>query len=58
MAQGAPWAFENPIRIVYYAGVDYVARMFGSQFFQGILGDEQLGDTTVSPTVPILDKLP
>jgi hypothetical protein len=48
--------FEN-VAIVYYPGVAYFAELLGSQFFQGIIGDKQLGDTLSIPTVPILSRL-
>ena len=43
--------------IVYYPGVGYFARLIGSHFFQGIIGDKQLGDTQAVPTVPVLSQL-
>ncbi len=43
--------------LVYYPGVDFFAEMVQSEFFQGIVGDKQLGDTQASITVPILDRL-
>jgi hypothetical protein len=45
------------VAIVYYPGVDYFADMARSRCYQGILGGKQLGDTQVSITVPILDRL-
>ena len=36
--------------MVYYPGVRYFAELVGSRFFQGIIGDKQLGDTLVVPT--------
>ena len=45
------------IVVVYYPGVRYFAELVGSRFFQGIIGDKQLGDTLVVPTVPILSQL-
>ncbi|MCH2173582.1 hypothetical protein MK489_22635 [Myxococcota bacterium] len=48
--------FEQAI-LVYYPGVSYFADLVGSRFYQGIMGDKQLGDTLVVPTVPILSKL-
>ena len=49
-------SFENVV-VVYYPGVSYFAELLGSQFFQGIIGDKQLGDTQAVPTVPILSQL-
>ena len=43
--------------IVYYPGVSYFAELVQSRFFQGIIGDKQLGDTQAVPTVPILAQL-
>jgi hypothetical protein len=48
--------FEQ-VAIVYYPGADYFADLMGSRFFQGIIGDKQLGDTLAVPTVPILSQL-
>jgi hypothetical protein len=48
--------FEH-LAIVYYPGADYFADLMGSRFFQGIIGDKQLRDTLVVPTVPILSQL-
>ncbi len=48
--------FENAI-VVYYPGASYFAQLVGSTFFGGIIGDKQLGDTQVVPTVPITDRL-
>lgn len=48
--------FEQ-VAVVYYPGVRYFAELVGSRFFQGIIGDKQLGDTLVVPTVPILSQL-
>jgi len=48
--------FEQVI-IVYYPGPSYFAELVRSQFFQGIIGDKQLGDTAVVPTAPILSRL-
>ncbi len=48
--------FDNVI-IVYYPGVDYFAEMIQSEFFTGIVGGKQLGDTLSSPTVPLLPHL-
>ena len=45
------------IAIVYYPGAEYFADLMGSSFFLGIIGDKQLGDTLVVPTVPILSQL-
>jgi len=41
------------IALVYYPGVDYFAAMVRSEFYQGIVGDKQLGDTQASITVPL-----
>lgn len=49
-------SFAN-VAIVYYPGVSYFAELVRSRFFQGIIGDKQLGDTLVVPTVPILSRL-
>ena len=48
--------FDNVI-IVYYPGVEYFAEMLQSEFFTGIVGGKQLGDTLASPTVPLLPHL-
>ena len=48
--------FDNVI-IVYYPGVEYFAEMIQSEFFTGIVGGKQLGDTLSSPTVPLLPHL-
>lgn len=45
------------VALVYYPGVPYFIDMAGSRFYQGIVGGKQLGDTQVSITVPILDRL-
>lgn len=45
------------VALVYYPGVDYFADMVTSTFYQGIIGDKQLGDTQASITVPVLDRL-
>ncbi len=47
----------DDIAIVYYPGVEYFAEMVGSDFFTGIVGGKQLGDTLSSPTVPLLPHL-
>ena len=47
----------DDVVIVYYPGVDYFSRLVRSRFFQGIIGDKQLGDTLVVLTVPILSRL-
>ena len=47
----------DDVVIVYYPGVDYFSRLARSRFFQGIIGDKQLGDTLVVLTVPILSRL-
>ena len=48
--------FDN-IAIVYYPGVEYFAELLQSEFFTGIVGGKQLGDTLSSPTVPLLPHL-
>ena len=48
--------FDNVI-IVYYPGVQYFADMLQSEFFTGIVGGKQLGDSLSSPTVPLLPHL-
>ncbi len=48
--------FDNVV-IVYYPGVEYFAEMLQSDFFTGIVGGKQLGDTLSSPTVPLLPHL-
>ena len=48
--------FDNVV-IVYYPGVEYFAEMLQSEFFTGIVGGKQLGDTLSSPTVPLLPHL-
>ena len=45
------------VAIVYYPGVQFFADMLRSDFFQGIIGGKQLGDTQATITVPILDRL-
>ncbi len=45
------------VGLVYYPGVQFFADMARSEFFQGIVGDKQLGDTQATITVPILDSL-
>jgi len=47
----------DQVAIVYYPGVDFFVDMIRSEFFQGISGDKQLGDTQAIITVPILDRL-
>ena len=49
-------SFDN-VAIVYYPGVRFFADMLRSEFYQGIFGDKQLGDTQIVITVPILDRL-
>ena len=49
-------SFEQAV-VIYYPGVSYFAELVGSQFFLGIIGDKQLGDTQAVPTVPILSRL-
>ena len=48
--------FTNVV-IVYYPGVRFFADMIQSDFFQGIVGDKQLGDNQSTITVPVLDRL-
>ncbi|MAE95226.1 MAG: hypothetical protein CL910_11250 [Deltaproteobacteria bacterium] len=48
--------FDN-IAIVYYPGVEFFAEMVQSSFYTSISGGKQLGDTLVSPTVPLLPHL-
>ena len=48
--------FANVV-IVYYPGVRFFADMIQSDFFQGIIGDKQLGDNQSTITVPVLDRL-
>ncbi len=43
--------------VVFYLGVEYFAEMIQSEFFTGIIGGKQLGDTLSSPTVPLLPHL-
>jgi hypothetical protein len=45
------------VAIVYCPGVQFFADMLRSEFFQGIIGGKQLGDTQAVITVPILDLL-
>ena len=45
------------VAIVYYPGVRFFSSMIQSEFFQGIIGDKQLGDTQSTITVPVLDRL-
>jgi hypothetical protein len=47
----------DTVVIVYYPGVQFFADMAHSEFFQGIVGGKQLGDTQATPTVPILGRL-
>jgi hypothetical protein len=47
----------DTVVIVYYPGVQFFADMARSEFFQGIVGGKQLGDTQATPTVPILGRL-
>ena len=47
----------DDVHIVYYPGLDYFISLMGSKFYNGIVGDKQLGDTQAIPTVPILDHL-
>ncbi len=48
--------FEN-VAIVFYPGTDFFADMIGSNFYQNIFGDKQLGDNQSTITVPVLDLL-
>ena len=48
--------FDN-VAIVFYPGVRFFSEMIQSDFFQGIIGDKQLGDTQSTVTVPVLDRL-
>ena len=50
-------ALFDSVAIVYYPGVEFFAEMVQSDFFQGIAGDKQLGDTQAVITVPVLDRL-
>jgi hypothetical protein len=45
------------VAIVYYPGVEFFAEMVQSEFFTGIAGGKQLGDTLSSPSVPLLPHL-
>ena len=47
----------DDVHVVYYPGLDYFISLMGSKFYNGIVGDKQLGDTQAIPTVPILDRL-
>ncbi len=47
----------DQIAIVYYPGVEFFAHMVQSEFFTGIVGGKQLGDTLSSPSVPLLPHL-
>ncbi len=47
----------DQVVVVYYPGVEYFAEMLQSEFFTGIVGGKQLGDTLSSPTVPLLPHL-
>lgn len=48
--------FERVV-LVYYPGPGYFADLLESSFFQGIIGDKQLGDNQSVPTVPIRSLL-
>ncbi len=48
--------FDN-VAIVFYPGVRFFSEMIQSDFFQGIIGDKQLGDNQSTITVPVLDRL-
>ena len=45
------------VAIVYYPGATYFANLISSGFFQGIIGDKQLGANLAVPTVPILRQV-
>ncbi len=62
MHAGRPVTVEGNARfeqamLVYYPGASYFAELIGSRFFQGIIGDKQLGDTQAVATVPVLSRL-
>jgi hypothetical protein len=47
----------DQVILVYYPGVEYFADLVQSEFFTGIVGGKQLGDTLSSPSVPLLPHL-
>ena len=47
----------DDIVLVYYPSGSFFADMITSEFFQGIVGGKQLGDTQSTVTVPMLDRL-
>jgi len=47
----------DDVNIVYYPGIDYLISLMRSNFYNGVVGGKQLGDTQAIPTVPILDRL-
>ena len=47
----------DQVVIVYYPGVEYFADLIQSEFFAGIVGGKQLGDSLSSPSVPLLPHL-
>lgn len=47
----------DSVVVVYYPGVEYFAELIQSEFFTGIAGGKQLGDSLSSPTVPLLPRL-
>ena len=47
----------DDVHIVYYPGIDYLISLMRSNFYNGVVGGKQLGDTLAIPTVPILDRL-
>jgi hypothetical protein len=47
----------DQVAIVFYPGTDFFADMIESEFYTGISGGKQLGDTLASPSVPLLPHL-
>ena len=47
----------NEVIVVYYPSTALFSSMITSEFFQGIVGDKQLGDTQSTITVPVLNGL-
>ncbi len=47
----------DSVALVYYPGAKYFHDLVSSTYFQGIIGDKQLGDTQVSITVPLNSEL-
>jgi hypothetical protein len=43
--------------IVYYPSADYFADLLSSEYYQGIVDKNQVGDTMVVPTVPVTEQL-